>query len=81
MSQICEITGKKPMSGHNVSHAHNKTKRKFRINLFKKRFYIPSEDRWIELKVSKAGIKLIDKVGIEEALKRARAKGYLTRKI
>jgi large subunit ribosomal protein L28 len=81
MSQVCEITGKKPMSGHNVSHAHNKTKRKFRINLFKKRFYIPEEDRWITLKVSKEGIKLIDKIGITEALKRAKAKGYLTRKI
>ncbi len=81
MSQVCEITGKRPMSGHNVSHAHNKTKRKFRVNLFKKRFYIPEEDRWVTLKVSKAGLKLIDKIGISAALKQAKEKGYLTRKI
>ncbi len=81
MSRICEITGKRPMSGHNVSHAHNKTKRKFKVNLFKKRFYIPEEGRWVTLKVSKEGLKLIDKIGIAEALKRAKAKGYLTRKI
>ncbi len=81
MSQVCEITGKKPMTGNNVSHAHNKTKRKFRINLFKKRFYIPEEDRWVTLKVSKDGLKLIDKIGIHAAIKQAKEKGYLTRKI
>ncbi len=81
MSQVCEITGKKPMTGNNVSHAHNKTKRKFRINLFKKRFYIPEEDRWVTLKVSKDGLKLIDKIGIQAAIKQAKEKGYLTRKI
>ncbi len=69
------------MSGHNVSHAHNKTKRKFHVNLFKKRFYIPEEDRWVTLKVSKAGLKLIDKIGIQAAIKQAKEKGYLTRKI
>ncbi len=81
MSQVCEITGKKPMTGNNVSHAHNKTKRKFRINLFKKRFYIPEQDRWVTLKVSKDGLKLIDKIGIQAAIKQAKEKGYLTRKI
>ncbi len=81
MAQVCEITGKKPMSGYNVSHAHNRTKRKFNVNLFKKRFYIPEEDRWVTLKVSKEGLKLIDKIGISAAIKQAREKGYLTRKI
>jgi len=69
------------MTGYNVSHAHNRTKRRFRPNLFKKRFYIPEEDRWITLRVSKEGIKLIDKIGISAALKQAREKGYLKRKI
>jgi len=81
MAQVCEITGKKPMSGYNVSHAHNRTKRKFNVNLFKKRFYIPEEDRWVTLRVSKEGLKLIDKIGISAAIKQAREKGYLTRKI
>ncbi len=81
MAQVCEITGKRAMSGHHVSHAHNLTKRKFKVNLFKKRFYIPEEDRWVTLKVSKAGLKLIDKIGVKKAIEQARKKGYLTRKI
>ncbi|CAG0925991.1 unnamed protein product [Notodromas monacha] len=72
MSRVCEITGKKAMVGNNVSHANNKTKRRFEINLFKKRFYVPTEDVWVTLRVTPHGLKIIDKIGIEEALKRSR---------
>jgi len=65
------------MSGNNVSHSHHKTRRKFYPNLFVKKFYIPEEDRWVTLKVSAAGIRLINKVGVSEALKRAKEKGYI----
>ena len=79
MSRICELTGKKAMVGNNVSHAMNKTKRKFNANLIKKRFYIPEEDRWITLKVSTSALKNINKNGISAVLKEARAKGFLTK--
>jgi large subunit ribosomal protein L28 len=75
MSRICQVTGKKPMSGNNVSHANNRTKRRFLPNLQSKRFYIPSEDRWVRLKVSARGIKTITKNGIEAVLKDMRARG------
>lgn len=75
MSRVCEITGKRPRVGNNVSHANNKTKRRFLPNLHKKRFYIPEEDRWIVLKVSTTALRTINKVGITEVLKRAKAKG------
>ncbi len=75
MSRICQVTGKKPMSGNNVSHANNRTKRRFLPNLQSKRFYIPSEDRWVRLKVSARGIKTITKNGIEAVLKEMRARG------
>lgn len=68
MSRVCQITGKKPMVGNKVSHANNKTKRRFNINLSKKRFYLPTEERWIKLRVSAAGVKIINKIGIEKAL-------------
>lgn len=77
MSRICQLTGKKVMVGNNVSHAKNRTKRNFNINVFKKRFYLSSENKWITLKVSAAGVKLVNKIGIEEALKRARVKGLI----
>ena len=77
MSRVCELTGKKAMVGNNVSHAMNKTKRKFNANLIKKRFYIPEEDRWVTLKVSTAALKNINKNGIAAVLKEARAKGFL----
>ena len=77
MSRVCELTGKKAMVGNNVSHAMNKTKRKFNANLIKKRFYIPEEDRWVTLKVSTADLKNINKNGIAAVLKEARAKGFL----
>jgi large subunit ribosomal protein L28 len=76
MSRICEITGKKVITGNNVSHSNIKTKRKFHPNLQTKRFYIPEEDKWVTLKVSAAGIRTINKKGISEALKEAKEKGY-----
>lgn len=75
MSRICQITGKRPRSGNNVSHANNKTKRKFYPNLHKKRFFIPEEDKWITLKVSSAALRTINKNGITAVLKKARANG------
>ena len=75
MSKVCQITGKRPRSGNNVSHAHNKTKRKFYPNLFKKRFYLPEEDRWITLKVSSTALRTINKNGIDAVLKKARQNG------
>ena len=77
MSRVCELTGKKAMVGNNVSHAKNKTKRKFHANLLNKRFYIPEEDKWVTLKVSAAALKTINKVGISAAIKDAKSKGFL----
>lgn len=77
MSKVCELTGKKAMVGNNVSHAMNKTKRRFEANLFKKRFYIPEEDKWVTLKVSTSALKTINKIGISAALKRAKNNGLL----
>ena len=68
MSQVCEVTGKRPMAGNNVSHANNHTKRRFRPNLHYHRFYVPSEDRFVRLRVSAAGMRIIDKRGIEAVL-------------
>jgi large subunit ribosomal protein L28 len=79
MSRVCELTGKKAMVGNNVSHAMNKTKRKFNANLVKKRFYIPEEDKWITLKVSTSAIKNINKKGISAVIKEAREKGFLNK--
>ena len=79
MSRVCELTGKKAMVGNNVSHAMNKTKRKFNTNLIKKRFYIPEEDRWVTLKVSTSALKNINKNGISAVLKEARSKGFLSK--
>ena len=77
MAQVCELTGKKAMGGNNVSHAMNKTKRKFKANLTTKRFYIPEEDRWITLRVSTSAIKTINKKGISAVLKEAKEKGFI----
>jgi large subunit ribosomal protein L28 len=68
MARVCEITGKKPMSGNKVSHANNKTKRKFLPNLHEKRFWLPSEGRFVRLRVSARAMKTIDKLGIEKVL-------------
>ncbi|MDC6406691.1 MULTISPECIES: 50S ribosomal protein L28 [Maribacter] len=77
MSKVCEITGKKAMVGNNVSFSINKTKRRFDVNLSKKRFYIPEEDRWVTLKVSTRAVKLINKKGISAVLKDAKANGLV----
>ncbi len=77
MSRVCELTGKKAMVGNNVSHALNRTKRKFDVNLIKKRFYIPEEDKWLTLKVSASALKNINKLGIHAVVKEARKKGFL----
>jgi len=78
MSRICEITGKSVMTGNKVSHSNIKTKRKFYPNLHIKKFYIPEEDAWITLKVSKEGLRHIDKKGISACLKEAREKGFIS---
>ena len=75
MSRVCQITGKKVATGNNVSHANNKTKRKFYPNLHKKRFYLPDEDRWVSLKVSTSALRTINKNGITAVLKKAAASG------
>ncbi len=77
MSRICQLSGKKPMVGNNVSHSNKKTKRRFDINLIKKRFYIPSKGEWITLKVTTSILKTIDKKGISEVMKIAKEKGLL----
>jgi large subunit ribosomal protein L28 len=77
MSRICQVTGKKMMVGNNVAHSNKRTKRKFYPNLFTKKFYLPEEDRWITLKVSAAGIRNINKNGLYNVLKEAKAKGYI----
>ncbi|MEE8336146.1 MAG: 50S ribosomal protein L28 [Candidatus Neomarinimicrobiota bacterium] len=75
MSRVCDVTGRKPMFGNNVSHAHNKTRRRFNINLQKKRFWLPDENRWITLNVSTQGLRLIDKNGIRKVVNQLRASG------
>ena len=77
MTQKCELTGKKPIKGNNVSHANNRTKRRFDVNLIKKRFFIPEENKWITLKVSASALKTINKKGISEVLKEARKQGLI----
>ena len=79
MSRVCELTGKKAITGNNVSFSNKKNKRKFNVNLTKKRFYLPEEDRWVTLKVSTSAIKNINKKGITAVMKEARAKGFLTK--
>ncbi|MDR0686267.1 MAG: 50S ribosomal protein L28 [Dysgonamonadaceae bacterium] len=77
MSKICEISGKKAMTGNNVSHSNLKTKRKFNVNLFRKKFYWVEQDCWIQLNVSANGLRTINKIGLDAALKNAAAKGYI----
>lgn len=69
MSKVCQVTGKRPMVGHNVSHANNKTKRRFNPNLQEHRFWLESEKRYVKLRVSRKGMRIIDKYGIEQVLK------------
>ena len=75
MARICEVTQKKPMSGHNVSHANNKTKRRFLPNLQHRKFWIESENRWISLRLSNAALRTIDKNGIDAVLVKMRLQG------
>ena len=75
MSRVCQVTGKRPMSGNNVSHAHNKTRRRFLPNLHSHRFWVESEQRFVKLRVSSHGMRIIDKKGIDAVLKDIRARG------
>jgi large subunit ribosomal protein L28 len=77
MSRVCDLTGKRAMVGNNVSHAMNKTKRKFSVNLVKKRFYLAEEDRWVTLRVAASAIKTINKNGLAAVLKKAKADGFV----
>jgi large subunit ribosomal protein L28 len=77
MSRVCQVTGKKAMVGNNVSHSKRRTKRKFLPNLFHKKYFLPEEKRWVSLKISAAGIRLINKKGLTTALKEAKEKGYI----
>jgi large subunit ribosomal protein L28 len=77
MARVCQVTGKKPMTGHNVSHANNKTKRRFLPNLQSRRFWLESEKRFVTLRVTTAGLRTIDKKGLEVVLAELRAKGKL----
>ncbi|MDH5216312.1 MAG: 50S ribosomal protein L28 [Gammaproteobacteria bacterium] len=74
MSKVCQVTGKRPITGNNVSHANNKTKRRFLPNLQSRRFWVQSESRWVRLRVSTKGMRVIDKVGIEQVLSDIRAR-------
>ena len=75
MSKVCQVTGKRPMSGNNVSHAKNRTRRRFLPNLQNKRFWLESEQRWVRLRISHKGMRIIDKHGIEKVLTDLRAAG------
>ncbi len=75
MSRVCQVTGKRPLTGNNVSHAHNKTRRRFLPNLHTRKFWVESESRFVKLRVSAHGQRIIDKVGIDQVLNDLRARG------
>ena len=75
MSRVCQVTGKRPMAGNNVSHAKNRTRRRFLPNLHSRRFWLEDESRWVRLRVSGKGLRIIDKKGIETVLEEIRARG------
>jgi large subunit ribosomal protein L28 len=75
MSRVCQVTGKRPMAGNNVSHAHNKTRRRFLPNLQSKRIWVESEQRYVKLRISQKGLRIIDKQGIDKVLVTIRANG------
>lgn len=75
MSRVCQVTGKGPTTGNNVSHANNKTRRRFLPNLHNRRFWVEAEKRFVRLKVSSAGMRMIDKLGIEQIVADLRARG------
>jgi len=75
MSRVCQVTGKRPITGNNVSHANNKTRRRFLPNLHNHRFWVESENRWVSLRVSSKGMRIIDKHGIDKVLSDIRSRG------
>jgi large subunit ribosomal protein L28 len=77
MARVCQVTGKGPMVGNNVSHANNKTKRRFLPNLQYRRFWVETENRWVRLRVTSAGLRLVDKLGIDAVLVDLRARGEI----
>ena len=77
MARVCQVTGKKPMTGNNVSHANNKTKRRFMPNLQYRRFWVESENRWVRMRLTNAALRTIDKVGIDAVLADMRARGAI----
>ncbi len=77
MSRICQITGKKALVGNHVSHSKRRVKRRFNVNLFDKKFYLPEEDRWVSLTVSAAGMRTINKLGVRHALLKAKEHGFI----
>jgi large subunit ribosomal protein L28 len=77
MARVCQVTGKRPMVGNNVSHANNKTKRRFLPNLHYRRFWVEGENRWVRLRISNSGLRMIDKVGIEQVVADLRARGEI----
>ncbi len=77
MARVCQVTGKAPMVGHTVSHANNKTKRRFMPNLQYRRFWVESENRWVRLRLTTAGLRTVDKVGIDAVLADLRARGEI----
>ena len=77
MARVCQVTGKRPMVGNNVSHANNRTKRRFLPNLHYRRFWLETEDRWVRLRISNAGLHMIDKVGIDQVVAELRARGEI----
>ncbi len=78
MSKVCQVTGKRPMAGNNVSHAHNKTRRRFLPNLHTRRFWVETEKRWVKLRVSRKGLRIIDKLGIDQVLTDLRKRGEIS---
>ena len=77
MARVCQVTGKGPMVGNNVSHANNKTKRRFLPNLQYRRFWVETENRWVRLRVTSAGLRLVDMLGIDAVLVDLRARGEI----
>ena len=77
MARVCQVTGKAPMVGHHVSHANNKTKRRFMPNLQYRRFWVESENRWVRLRLTTAGLRTVDKIAIDAVLADLRARGEI----
>ena len=77
MARVCQVTGKAPMVGHRVSHANNKTKRRFMPNLQYRRFWVESDNRWVRLRLTAAGLRTVDKLGIDAVLADLRARGEI----